>query len=256
MSPVAAYVNRSLANPTHPPPPDVSVGVPPAPLRFNPHKSPRIFGTPPLYCFGVPDLFLVSQNFLYTSVMDMLLPDIEDDIPLPKKASEAFPDLLPNEELEMRVRTIKLLSDLTGEPVVPTAQHRIEAQDLAQQMMQNPKLRPDYNRYPNETMAYLAGMVAQTKCMLVDELSELKMYVINKLVHEIEHAQMPKDRIAALTKLGEIDGVDAFKRRSEITVQIKPIEEVEKELLSVLENIEYAVEPEIDPTPAQITFND
>jgi hypothetical protein len=65
--------------------------------------------------------------------MDMLLPDIEDDIPLPKKASEAFPDLLPNEELEMRVRTIKLLSDLTGEPVVPTAQHRIEAQDLAQQ---------------------------------------------------------------------------------------------------------------------------
>ena len=180
--------------------------------------------------------------------MDMLIPDIEDDIPLPKKAAEAFPELTPNEELEMRVRTIKLLSDLTGVPVVPSSQHRMEAHDLAQQMMQNPKHRPEYNRYPNETMAYLAGMVAQTKCMLVDELSELKLYVINKLVQEVEHAQMPKDRIAALTKLGEIDGVDAFKKRTEMTIQIKPIEEVEKELLSVLENIEYAVEPDNAPS--------
>lgn len=176
--------------------------------------------------------------------MDMLIPDIEDDIPLPAKASEAFPDLTASEELDMRVRTIKLLSDLTGVPIVPTTQHKMEATDLAQQMIKNPKLRPDYSRYPNETMAYLAGMVAQSNCMLVDELSELKMYVVNRLIHEIEHAQMPKDRIAALTKLGEVDGVDAFKKRSELTVQVKPIEEVEKELLSVLENIEYVVEPE------------
>lgn len=181
----------------------------------------------------------------------MLIPDIEDDIPLPKKAAEAFPDLSAKEELDMRVRTIKLLSDLTGAPIVPTAQHRAEAHDLAEQMMQNPKMRPDYSRYPNETMAYLAGMVAQSNCMLVNELSELKMYVVNRLIQEVEQAQMPKDRIAALTKLGEIDGVDAFKRRSEVTVQIKPIEEVEKELLSVLENIEYVVEPELGPNLLQ-----
>jgi hypothetical protein len=41
--------------------------------------------------------------------------------------------------------------------------------------------------------------------------------------------------------LGEVDGIDAFKKRSEITHIIKPIEEVEKELLSVLEGIEYSV---------------
>jgi hypothetical protein len=38
-----------------------------------------------------------------------------------------------------------------------------------------------------------------------------------------------------------VDGVDAFKKRSEVTHIIKPIEEVEKELLSVLEGIEYTV---------------
>lgn len=173
----------------------------------------------------------------------MLIPDIEEGVPVPYRASEAMPDLSPAEELDMRVRTIKLLSDLTGNALTPTQEHIEEAEQLARDMMQNPKMRPDYNRYPNETMAYLAGMVAQSKCMLVDELSELKMYVINKLVYEVEHAKMPKDRISALTKLGEIDGVDAFKRRSEVTVQIKPIEEVEKELLTVLEGIEYKVEP-------------
>jgi hypothetical protein len=44
-----------------------------------------------------------------------------------------------------------------------------------------------------------------------------------------------------LASLGEVDGIDAFKRRTETTHIIKPIEEVEKELLSVLEGIEYKV---------------
>jgi hypothetical protein len=35
--------------------------------------------------------------------------------------------------------------------------------------------------------------------------------------------------------------VDAFKKRSEVTHVVKPIEEVEKELMSVLEGIEYRV---------------
>jgi hypothetical protein len=90
-------------------------------------------------------------------------------------------------------------------------------------------------------MAYLAGLIQQSNCQLVDDLSDLKLYVVNKLVYEIEHANTAKERIAALTKLGEVDGVDAFKRRTEMTVQIKPIEEVEKELLTVLEGIEYRV---------------
>jgi hypothetical protein len=90
-------------------------------------------------------------------------------------------------------------------------------------------------------MAYLAGMVTQTNCMLVDELSDLKLYVINKLIYEIEHSQDAKSRITALSKLGEVDGVDAFKKRSEVTMQIKPMEEVEKELKNILDGIEYRV---------------
>jgi hypothetical protein len=84
-------------------------------------------------------------------------------------------------------------------------------------------------------------MIGQSNCALVDDLAELKMYVVNKLVYEVEHANTAKERIAALTKLGEVDGVDAFKKRSEITHQVKPIEEVEKELLTILENVEYRV---------------
>jgi hypothetical protein len=38
--------------------------------------------------------------------------------------------------------------------------------------------------------------------------------------------------------LGEIDGVDAFKKRSEVTHKHMSIEEVEKELLQTLENLE------------------
>lgn len=175
------------------------------------------------------------------STSPALIPEIEESIPLPANASEALPDLTPNEELDMRVRTIKLISDLTGVPISPSKDDEEEAKKLAKKMMQDPKMRPEYAKYPNEMMAYLAGLVAQTNCMLVDELSDLKLYVVNKLIYEVEHAQDPKSRIAALSKLGEVDGVDAFKRRSEVTMQVKPLAEVEKELKSILEGIEYSV---------------
>jgi hypothetical protein len=77
--------------------------------------------------------------------------------------------------------------------------------------------------------------------MIVEELSDLKLYVVNKLFEAAEQADDLKVRINALKALGEVDGIDAFKKRSEITHIIKPIEEVEKELLQVLEGIEYTV---------------
>lgn len=171
----------------------------------------------------------------------MLFPDIEENIPLPASATEAMPDLSPVEEMNMRARTIKLISDLTHTPISPTADDAEQAKQIAKEMVTNPKVRPDYSKYPNEVMAYLAGMVAQSNCAIVDDLSELKMYVVNRLVQEIEDAKDSRTRIQALTKLGEVDGVDAFKKRSEVTMQIKPIEEVEKELMNVLEGIEYKV---------------
>ena len=165
------------------------------------------------------------------------IPDIEEEVPLPASATEAFPELTPQEELNMRARTIKFLADLKDEALTVGTDQQEEAEDLARQMMTNPQLRPQFAKYPNETIAYLAGMVEQMNCMIVNELSDLKLYVVNKLVMEVENAKTSKDRIAALKNLGDIDGVDAFKKRTELTVQVKPLAEVEQELLGVLDNL-------------------
>jgi len=170
--------------------------------------------------------------------MNTLLPNIEEDIPLPASALEAMPDLTPQEEIEMRARTIKLVADLNNKPIEPTAEHIDTARQIAHQMVHNPTHRPEFAKYPNEVMAYLAGMVAQSNCMIVEELSDLKLYVVNKLVAEIENAKDPKARIAALKSLGEVDGVDAFKKRSEVTHKIQSLEEVERELLETLNMLE------------------
>jgi len=183
----------------------------------------------------------------------MYIPEIEEDVPLPESAFQAMPELTPAQELEMRARTIKLLSDITGTPVVPDETDRTQAIGLARQMMENPEMRPDYALYPNETMAYLAGMIAQTNVKLVDELSDLKLYVVNKLIYEVEHAKDPKSRIAALSKLGEVDGVDALKKRSEVTMQVKPLAEVEKELLETLNVLEARF---LEVKPAETATND
>ena len=186
--------------------------------------------------------------------MTEVFPEIEEDIPLPASAAEALPTLSPKEELDMRVRTIKLLADINGDPITPSEEHQDVAQDLARQMMEDPQMRPVYAKYPNEVMAYLAGMVAQTNCMIVEELSDLKLYVVNKLVYEVEHATDSKSRLSALAKLGEVDGVDAFKKRTEMTIKVMSIEDVEKELrgtLDALEDIEYRQIDEIEPEQVQ-----
>jgi hypothetical protein len=84
-------------------------------------------------------------------------------------------------------------------------------------------------------------MVAQMNVSIVEELSDFKMYVVNKLVQEVENARDPKVRISAIAKLGEVDGVDAFKKRTEITHKVQTIEEVEKELLDTLGALENRV---------------
>jgi hypothetical protein len=170
-----------------------------------------------------------------------LVPDIEEGVPLPASVADAMPVLSQDEELRMRAATVKLISDLTGVPIVPTDKDMAKAEQIAKEHMANPASKLDLSKETNELQVYLAGLVARTNFQLVDELSELKTYVINKLVYEIEHAGDSKTRIAAVTKLGEVDGVDAFKKRSEVTHVVKPIEEVEKELMSVLEGIEYRV---------------
>ena len=170
--------------------------------------------------------------------MTMLVPPIEENIPLPENAKESFHDLTAEQELQMRANVITLMSDLTGQEIAPTQENADQAKSIAKEMMSNPQYRPDYAKYPNETLAMLAGMVAQMNVAIVEELSDLKMYVVNKLVAEVENAKDPKVRVAALSKLGEIDGVDAFKKRSEVTHKHMSIEEVENELLNTLNIIE------------------
>lgn len=170
--------------------------------------------------------------------MDLLIPDIEENIPLPRNAAEAFPQLSPTEELNHRANVVKLMSDLTGQPIYPTKENTEEAKAIGREMMKNPNTRPEFARYPNETLAMLAGMVAQMNVQIVEELSELKMYTVNHLISSVEGAKDIKTKITALRALGEIDGVDAFKKRSEVTVKIQTIEEVEKELLELIDEVE------------------
>ena len=197
-----------------------------------------------IYKLTIAAIFRKASYAVHNSVrpqkadMNTLLPDIEEDIPLPASALEAMPDLTPQEEIEMRARTIKLVADLNNKSIEPTSEHIDTARELAHQMIHNPAHRPEFAKYPNEVMAYLAGMVAQSNCMIVEELSDLKLYVVNKLVAEIENAKDPKARIAALKSLGEVDGVDAFKKRSEVTHKVQSLEEVEKELLETLNMLE------------------
>lgn len=173
--------------------------------------------------------------------MDALVPDIEEGIPLPKSAAEALPEMSGPQELEAVTETVLEISNLTQSPLVPTQKNVDEAKQLARQIIKDPKTRPDYRALSMETAAVLRGMITQYDFELVDDLVKLKTFVVNKLAEEVQNAPDSKTRVQALTRLGEIDGVDAFKRRTETTHIIKPIEEVEKELLSVLEGIEYQV---------------
>jgi hypothetical protein len=170
--------------------------------------------------------------------MELLIPDIEENIPLPKNAADAFPQLSPTEELNHRANVVKLMSDLTGQPISPTKENAEEAKSIGREMMENPKIRPEFAKYPNETLAMLAGMVAQMNVQIVDELSDLKMYTVNHLISSVEGAKDIKTKITALRALGEIDGVDAFKKRSEITHKIQTMEEVEAELIALLDEVQ------------------
>jgi len=170
-----------------------------------------------------------------------LVPDIDDDVPLPASVADAMPPLTPAQELQMRAATIKLISDLTGTPIAPSGEDIYRAEQIAKEHMADPSKKLDLSNETNELQAYLAGLVSKANFQLVDELSELKTYVVNKLVYEVEHAGDSKTRIQAITKLGEVDGVDAFKKRTETTHVVKPIEEIEKELAKIIESVEKRV---------------
>lgn len=182
----------------------------------------------------------------------IMVPNIEENIPLPKNATEALPNMTSEEELLVRAETIKELSDVTGEHIEVDADNVHDAEELAKGMIEDKNLRPEFATYPNETIAFLAGLVSQTNHMIVKDLSELKLYVVNNLVRAVETTDNTKEKIAGLRAIGEIDGVDAFKKKTEVTHKVETMEEVEKELLDMLSSLKAkAVSGSTNPNPVK-----
>ena len=140
----------------------------------------------------------------------IMMPNIEEDVPLPKNAKDAMPELGMEEELQVRVETVKTIADLKGEPIPdanPAEQQK--AVDFVKRVMTDPNFKPEYGNYSDPTMAFCAGMVAQTQVLLAKQLADYKLYVVNNLIKVIESTTNPKEKTTALRALGEIDGVDA-----------------------------------------------
>ena len=188
----------------------------------------------------------------------IMVPNIEENIPLPKNAAEALPEMTVAEEVQMRANTIKLIADLKGDQIEPSYSDVKDAESLATEMVNNPALRPEFGNYTNETTAFLAGMVSQMNCMIVKDLADMKLYVLNKLVLEAEQSKNAKERISALRAIGEVDGVDAFKKKTEVTHKLETMEEVEKELLSMLGELKQKalLKPKAETIDAEVIEDD
>lgn len=165
----------------------------------------------------------------------IMMPNIEEDVPLPKNAKDAMPEMGMEEELQVRVETVKTIADLKGEPIPDASpKEQQQAVDFVKKVMTDPNFKPEYGNYSDPTMAFCAGMVAQTQVLLAKELADYKLYVVNNLIKVIESTTNPKEKTTALRALGEVDGVDAFKKKTEVTHKVESMEEVEKELLTML----------------------
>jgi hypothetical protein len=161
----------------------------------------------------------------------MFTPPIESDVPLVLESEITIPTMTRQEEIAVRANTIRLIADLTDQEILPEEFHRQQAVKL---------LRTDAGiglpAYPSETIAYLAGLVSKYDTMVVRELADLKLYTVNKLL-ELTGSNNEKIQLGALKLLGEIDGVDSYKKRTEITVQQKSTEDIERELMEKLDNM-------------------
>lgn len=183
----------------------------------------------------IPTLSPANKSDLFDAAI--ILPAIEKNLAMPSSFKQSYPDMTLEKELSIRINTIKTLADLNGEDIQPSREHQEQAKELAREMIVNKKLKPEFGNYPNETMAFLAGLVGQTNCMIVEELADLKLFVVNNFVQLVAGAKTDRDKIAALRAIGEIDGVDAFKRKTEITYKMETMEEVETELLFMLKEL-------------------
>ena len=168
----------------------------------------------------------------------VIVPFIEENIPIPKNAREALPSMNSEDEVMLRAQTIKEVSDIMGEEIVPNAKNIKDAEDIARKMVENPGMQQEYGLYANETVAYLGGLVGTYNHLIVKDLADLKLFVVNKLVEIVHHEDSNiKEQITALRSIGEVDGIDAFKKKTEVIHKMETMEEVEVELLSMLKEL-------------------
>ena len=189
----------------------------------------------------------------------VIVPFIEENIPIPKNAREALPSMTSEDEVMLRAQTIKEVSDIMGEEIVPNAKNIKEAEDLARKMVENPGLKQEYGIYANETVAYLGGLVGTYNHMIVKDLADLKLFVVNKLVEIVHHEDSNlKEQITALRSIGEVDGVDALKKKTEVVHKMETMEEVETELLSMLKELKAKalLKPKSETIDAEIVEDD
>jgi hypothetical protein len=183
-----------------------------------------------------------QQNQTYNGKEVVIIPHLEENISLPRNARDALPELSNEEELEMIANTIKLMSDLTGKPIQTTKEDIAEAKTVAETMIKHPETKIQLKKYKNSMLASLAGMVAELDAHVVDDLKDLKTFVVNGLIKEAATAEKSKERITALRAIGEVDGVDAFKKTTEVIHKNMSLDDIEDKLRTLVSRIEKRIQ--------------
>lgn len=102
----------------------------------------------------------------------------------------------------------------------------------AHQIITTEKFTPA--KTPPGTILKLEALLDHYDHEFLDANRRIQNLVTNKLVEETENED-PKIRMRALELLGKRKGVQLFTDQIEVTIKQKPIEEIEKELGSLLE---------------------
>lgn len=183
-----------------------------------------------------------EQNQALNNKEVVIIPHLEENISLPRNSRDALPDLTNEEELEMLTNTMRLLSDITGEPIQATKEDIAEAKTVITAMTKEPQTKLQLKKYKNGTLASLAGMVAELDAQVVDDLKDLKTFVVNGLIKEAATAEKSKERITALRAIGEVDGVDAFKKTTEVIHKSMSLDDIEDKLRTLVSRIEKRIQ--------------
>ena len=180
----------------------------------------------------------IQENQDFSDVDVVLVPPIEQNEPIPPNAREALPPLTNEQELEMVGNTIKLISDLTGQRIQATQEDIDEAKTVIKTIIKEPEKKLNIRKYKNNTLAALAGMVAELDAQVVDDLKDLKTFVINGLIKEATMSDKSKERITALRAIGEVDGVDAFKKHTEVVHKNMSMDDIETRLQTLVTKLQ------------------